>query len=140
MELYFENDAIRVYLDKELHLGVGEWKGFASSNKIRSTALKSLEVVNKYELTRWLADRRKMKAIRQQDQQWTIDEFIPKMLESPLQRMATVVSQDLFNRMAIENMIKRSGGLGGIMLREFDNVEEAMAWIKLPFKEKVSGS
>lgn len=132
MELYFENDAIRVYLDKELHLGVGEWKGFANSNKIRSTALKSLEVVNEYELTRWLADRRKMKAILQQDQQWTIDEFIPKMLESPLRRMATIVSNDLFNRMAMENMIQRSGGLGDIVIREFDSVEEAMVWLKQP--------
>lgn len=137
MELYFENNIIRVYVDKELHLGIGEWKGFASSNEIRETALKSLEIVNKYNLTRWLADRRNMKAIRQQDQQWTVEEFIPKLLESPLRRMATIVSEDLFNRMAIENMIQRSGGLGNIVLREFNNTDEALKWLEQPIEQEV---
>ncbi|MET3540477.1 hypothetical protein ABID22_001189 [Pontibacter aydingkolensis] len=38
IKLFFENDAIRIYLDEEQHLGIGEWKGFASSSKIRQTA------------------------------------------------------------------------------------------------------
>lgn len=140
MKLHFENDAIRIYIDEELRLGVGEWKGFASSNKIRETALKSLEIVNKYNLIRWLADRKNMKAIRQQDQQWTVEVFIPKMIASPLRRMATIVSKDLFNRMAIENMIQRSGGFGGITLRDFDNPDEALEWLTQPIEEEVPGT
>ncbi|MBC5994048.1 hypothetical protein [Pontibacter cellulosilyticus] len=140
MELYFENNIIRIYVDKELHLGIGEWKGFASSNEFRETVLRSLETVNKYKLTRWLADRRNMKAIRQQDQQWTVEEFIPKLLESPLRRMATIVSEDLFNRMAIENMIQRSGGLGNIVLSEFNNTNEALKWLEQPIEQEVPHS
>ena len=98
MKLYYDTDAMRISYDEELQLGVGEWKGFVSSNDIKEVALRSLEFVNEYGIIRWLADRRKMKAIRQQDQQWTVDVFIPRLLESPLRRMATIVSEDIFNQ------------------------------------------
>ena len=77
-----------------------------------------------------------MRAIRQQDQQWTVEEFVPKMLASPLRRMATVVSEDIFNKMALEQMLQRSGGLGDIILRDFDNVDDAMEWLSQPFEEE----
>ena len=123
--------------DEEFQLCVGEWKGFVRSKELRKTALDSLDFVNKHNVTRWLSDRRNMKAIRQKDQQWTIEEFIPRLIASPLRRMATIVSADIFNKMALENIIERSGGLGDIALREFDNVEDAMEWLKKPFKDEV---
>ena len=136
MKLYYETDAMRISYDEELQLGVGEWKGFVSSSDIKEVALRSLEFVNAHGIIRWLADRLKMKAIRQQDQQWTVDVFIPKLLESPLRRMATIVSEDIFNQMAIEQMLKRSGGLGGIALRDFEKEADAMAWLKRPIREE----
>ncbi|WP_161889527.1 serpin family protein [Pontibacter russatus] len=136
MKLYYDTDAMRISYDEELQLAVGEWKGFVSSNDMKEVALRSLKLVNEHGITRWLADRRKMKAIRQQDQQWTVDVFIPKLLESPLCRMATIVSKDIFNQMAIEQMLTRSGGLGGIALRDFDREEDAMEWLKRPIREE----
>ena len=46
LELYYENDVIRVSYDEELNLGIGEWKGFASGSEIKSAALRSLDFVN----------------------------------------------------------------------------------------------
>jgi len=138
LKVHYETEAMRVSYDETLELGIGEWKGFVSSKELRETALRSLEFVNQHRITRWLADRRHMKAIRQQDQQWTVEEFVPKMLESPLRRMATVVSEDIFNQMAMEQMMKRSGGLGNITLRNFGKVSEAMEWLKQPFDEATS--
>ncbi len=132
LKLYYESDAIRLSYDEAWQLGVGEWKGFVSSDEARSTALYSLDFVNEHGITRWLADRTNMKAIRQQDQQWTVEYFIPKLVASPLRRLANVVSEDIFNRMAIEQMIKRSGDLGNIVMREFDNVADALEWLKKP--------
>lgn len=136
LKVYYENEHIRLRYDEELQLGMGQWKGFVSSNELRVTALQTLEFVNTRGVTRWLSDRRKMKAIRQQDQQWTVEEFIPKILVSPLCRMATIVSEDIFNNMAVEQMLKRSGGLGDIALRDFNNVAEAMEWLKQPLEQE----
>ena len=139
LKLYYETEVIRVSYDEERKLGVSEWKGFVSSDELRATALRMLEFVNEYGITRWLSDRRKMRAIRQRDQQWTIDVFIPKVMESSLRRMASVVSEDIFNKMAIEQMLKRSGGLGSIVLRDFNNMPEALEWLMLPHGEQGQG-
>ena len=134
LKLYYETEYIRLLYDEELHLGVSEWKGFAGSDELRSTGLRVLSFANEYQITRWLSDRRKMKAIRQQDQQWSVEVFIPKVIESQLRRLATVVSEDMFNKMAIEQILKRSGGLGDISFRDFDNVADAMNWLKQPLE------
>ncbi len=135
LEFYYETDAIRVSYDESLQLGVGEWKGFVSSNDMRATFVESMAFVTKHSITCWLSDRRKMKAIRQQDQQWMLDEIVPMMLKSKLRRIGTVVSEDIFNQMAMAQMLKRSGDLGGITLREFETPTTAMEWLKLPINE-----
>ncbi|WP_162054425.1 STAS/SEC14 domain-containing protein [Pontibacter pamirensis] len=138
LKVYFENEHICLRYDEELQLGIGQWKGFVSSNELRAMALHTLEFANTHGITRWLSDRRKMRAIRQQDQQWTVEEFIPKVLASPLRRVATIVSEDIFNNMAVEQMLKRSGGLGDISLRDFNNEAEAMEWLKQPLEQESS--
>ena len=138
LKLYYETDAMRVSYDKELQLAIGEWKGFVRSKELRKTALDSLNFVNEHNITRWLSDRRNMKAIRQKDQQWTIDEYVPRLVQSPLRRLANVVSKDIFNKMAMENIIQRSGNLGEITLKDFETIEEAMEWLSQPFPEEIS--
>lgn len=133
LKLYYENDHIRLLYDEELQLGKSEWKGFAGSDDFRSIVLRSLACINDHQLTRWLSDRRRMRAIRQQDQDWVVEAFIPQLLESPLRRMASVVSEDIFNQMAMEQMLKRSGNLGSLTLREFNSEAEAMNWLSQPF-------
>ncbi|MFD2246820.1 hypothetical protein [Pontibacter ruber] len=138
LKLYYETEAIRVSYDKDLQLGLGEWKGFVSSDELRVTAMRSLDFINQYSIIHWLSDRSKMKAIRQQDQQWIVEAFIPKLLESPLRRMASVVSEDMFNKMALNNILQRSGGLGDIVFCDFDNLDNAIEWLKLPLSPEPS--
>ena len=133
LKLYFESEAIKISYDEDLQFGTAEWTGFLSSNELRSYSLRCVELINEKGLTRWLANSTKMKAIRQQDQEWTLAVLLPKMLDSPLRRMANLVSEDIFNKMAFEHMLKRTGPLGEFIIREFDSKPEAMAWLKRPF-------
>jgi hypothetical protein len=136
LKLYYETEAIRVSYDEELQLGKGEWKGFVSSDIYRSTALHLLEFVTEHRIMRWLSDRSQMKAIRQQDQQWMAEEFIPKIIDSPLRRMANVLSPDVFKNMDMEQIIRRRSSLGNIAFRDFETVAEAMEWLQRPFEEE----
>ncbi|WP_461491200.1 hypothetical protein [Pontibacter sp. HJ8] len=135
LKLYYETEAIRVSYDEELQLGKGEWKGFVSSDIFRSTALHLLEFVTEHRITRWLSDRSHMTAILQPDQQWMAEEFIPKIIDSPLRRMANVLSSDTFKKMTMEQIIRRKSGLGSIAFRDFETVAEALEWLQRPFEE-----
>lgn len=140
LKLYYETEAIRVSYDEELQLGKGEWKGFVSSEVFRSTALHLLEFVVEYRITRWLSDRSHMKAIRQQDQQWMAEEFIPKIIDSPLRRMANVLSSDVVEKRNVEQIIRRSRGLGNLSFRDFETVAEALEWLQRPFEEEAAAA
>ncbi|MDX5346629.1 MAG: hypothetical protein LPK19_05230 [Hymenobacteraceae bacterium] len=130
-EIFFKNDCVTLTYDKDRQLGAAHWRGFISGDRFREASLKCVEMINQFGLTKWLADNRKMKAIRQQDQQWAVEELVPMLLESPLRQMATVVSEDIFNKMAVEQMIKRAKPLPGLATHDFDTPEAALEWLNV---------
>lgn len=136
-KIYYESEFVRISIDEAEHLGIAEWNGFLSSTNFRDSALRCMDAIERFNLKFWLGDNRKMKAIRQADQQWMLEEFVPRLLASPLRRMATLVSEDIFNKMAVEQMIKRASPMENITLCDFDKEEAAMVWLKMPLPDKV---
>jgi hypothetical protein len=73
-----------------------------------------------------------MKVIRQLDQEWYLANALPHILQSTIRRNAIIVSEDIFNKMAVEQLIKRAGNLEDMLLQEFNNERQALAWLKQP--------
>lgn len=134
-KIYYESEFVKISFDEAQHLGVAEWNGFLSSKDYRENAVRCLELIEHYELKFWLGDNRKMKAIRQADQQWTVEVMVPRLLASSMRRMANLVSEDIFNKMAVEQMIKRVSPLNNLQIRDFESEAAAMAWLKMPEKD-----
>ncbi|MEJ8804360.1 STAS/SEC14 domain-containing protein [Pontibacter sp. H249] len=135
-KLYYESAELRLSVDKEKRIGMAEWRGFLSSEEFRNNGLRCLHLIQAEGLVRWLADQRVMRAIRQQDLNWVVTELVPLMLASPLRRMAIVVSVDIFNNMAMEQLFKRAGNLGDLIIKEFDNEDAALQWLLQPIPKK----
>ncbi|MBB6609662.1 STAS/SEC14 domain-containing protein [Pontibacter sp. Tf4] len=129
---YFQNDVVTITYDDELRLGRAEWNGFISGQQFRDVVQKCIDLMNEYEPLRWLGDNRKLRALRQADQDWFVANVIPKIVASSLRRNATVVSEDLFNKMAVEQIVKRADNLGDMVVKDFEDVETAMAWLAEP--------
>lgn len=108
------------------------WNGFLSSTEFREAVEICLNLMDEHKLLRWLGDNRKLRAIRQSDQDWFVEYVFPRLVAGTIRRNASVVSEDLFNRMAVEQIIKRAGNLGDMALRDFDSIDEAMAWLEQP--------
>jgi hypothetical protein len=71
-----------------------------------------------------------MKAIRKQDQEWLLQEMAPKLGRSSLRRMATLVSEDIFNQMAVESMYQKANGLFRFDHQYFKDEISALLWLK----------
>ncbi|MBC3540703.1 hypothetical protein ACFSC6_12505 [Rufibacter sediminis] len=108
------------------------WNGFLNSQEFQEAASVCIALIEEKAPTRWLADNRKMKAIRQADQQWFVETIIPRLLHSSLRRMATLVSEDLFNKMAVEQMLQRAGGIDHLAFCDFKDESEALLWLMAP--------
>ncbi|MBA9078421.1 hypothetical protein [Rufibacter quisquiliarum] len=129
---YFQNHVVTISYDDEAQLGIAEWNGFLNTHEFREAITACLALMEEHKPLRWLGDNRKMKAIRQVDQEWFVEEVLPRLYASSLRRNATLVSEDFFNKTAVEQMYKRAEGLGDLVTKEFGNKPHAMAWLLEP--------
>lgn len=131
---HFRNDVVTVSYDLEKQLGMAVWNGFLSSAQFREAVEICLNLMDEHKLLRWLGDNRKLRAIRQADQDWFVSYVFPRLAVGTVRRNASVLSEDMFNRMAVEQIIQRAENLGDMILRDFDTVEGAMAWLLQPIE------
>lgn len=134
--IYFQNNVLTLSFDSERKTGYAVWNGFLSSHEFKEATTKCLELMEQEQLIHWLADNRNMKAIRQADQQWFAEHILPRLLQSSLQRMATLVSHDIFNKMAVENLMQKVEHTDHLYLRDFEDEAMAIAWLEAPIKEQ----
>jgi len=131
---YFQNHAVTITYDDELLLGTAVWNGFLSNEGFREATQACMQLIEEKKLLRWLGDNRKLRAIRQADQDWFVENIVPRMVASTLRLHATLVSEDLFNKMAVEQIVKRAGNLGDMVVKEFEDYAQAIAWLKEPIR------
>jgi hypothetical protein len=67
---YFKNEYVALYFDSARRMGRADWSGFQSGEIFRANVIISLRLIEDKNPVTWLADNRKMKAIRQKDQEW----------------------------------------------------------------------
>ncbi len=129
---YFQNHVVTITYDPEWKLGTAVWEGFLSSQEFREAVTMCLRLIEEYKPLRWLGDNRKMKVIRLADQEWFVANALPQLAASTIRRHATLVSEDIFNKMAVEQIIRRANNLEAMLMKEFDNKLHALAWVKEP--------
>ncbi|RNI23585.1 STAS/SEC14 domain-containing protein [Rufibacter latericius] len=132
---YFKNHVFTLTYDDQHRLGIAVSTGFLNSEEFREAITVCMRLMQEHKPLRWLADNRKMKAIRQADQAWFYETAFPALRDSTIRRNATVVSEDIFNKMAVQQLMKRADDLGDMVLMEFEDFEEAMDWILQPLDQ-----
>jgi hypothetical protein len=132
---YFKSNVFTLTYDDKPQLAIAEATGFLNSEEFREAFTACVQLMQEQKPLRWLADNRKMKAIRQADQVWFQEFALPALRDSTIRRNATVTSEDIFNKMAVEQLVKRAGDLGDMLLMEFEKWEEAMAWVLQPIEQ-----
>jgi hypothetical protein len=107
-----------------------EWRGWANSTEFAELLEAGLRAVSEHHGSRWLADSRNMKAIKQADQDW-IGRWFPRVLAAGLRRMAVVTPKSGLAAMNISDIV---GRVPGTMLdvAHFATVEEARRWLARP--------
>ncbi|KAA3440580.1 STAS/SEC14 domain-containing protein [Rufibacter hautae] len=131
--VFYESEAFSVRYDQARSLGMAVWKGKLTGADLQEALLICAHVMDKYGLTRWLADDRKLKAFSAEDTQWVSEHVVPSYLSGPLRRMAFLPSEDQSQVEAIEYLIQRAGDLDDLVLKNFQSEEEALDWLMQDF-------
>ncbi|WP_066830422.1 STAS/SEC14 domain-containing protein [Rufibacter ruber] len=128
-KVYFQSDAVTIQYDEEQRLGMAIWRGHFNSADLREAILLCGYIIERFGLTRWLADNRRMRAFSDEDKLWMLEHMVPKLMTSALCRMATLVSADEKQAAAIKYIEKHAGDLGKLLIRDFQDEEEALEWL-----------
>lgn len=141
-QIYFKNNFVNIYYDKDVSLGKAVWKGDLIGAEYREAVLLCLDLIDRHELTGWLGDNRKMNSIRPDDLEWSVRVFLPKLLESSLLRLANIPSENDQNREAVETIYNKINIPDKeLTVRSFTGSEEAEAWLReLPETQKARDS
>jgi hypothetical protein len=119
-----------IHYDEKQKLLKTVWNGFANGEEYRAFLNTLLDFYKKHEVLYSFSDNRNMKAIRQVDQEWTNDVFLAEFFKiSTIKRAATIVSEDIFNRMAVDNIMIKANKHITFDMKFFDSENQAIKWL-----------
>ncbi len=130
--LFRKDEYVTVGSEVDLGLITLTWTGFAPSPIFRSILEDALMNVRLHRLSFWLADLRQMNAILRQDEQWSANDWFPRLANSGLRRMAILASNDYFNQMSVERIMNNATPELPFEVAYFQDQAAARDWLLAP--------
>ncbi len=105
-----------------------EWLGFAGSHDFRLALTEALRLARLHHVAGWVADDRRLGAVRPKDLAWTHTQVLVPLGELGVVRFAHLESEEVLNRMIINGMYQAASPDLSYELRHFTSLPEARAW------------
>ena len=77
----------------------------------------------------WLAYLRGVNAILRQHEQWTVNDWFPTLAKTGFERMAILMSSDLYNLMSVDRIMQAATPEMPFAAAYFDDEEGARVWL-----------
>ncbi|WP_205499659.1 hypothetical protein [Rufibacter psychrotolerans] len=116
--------------DRLHHLLVLHWQDFVPSEVYREGLLEAMQVSKREQMQTWVMDMKHMKVIRLADQEWTLATWFPQFQLLNVKRLAIVVSEDIFNQMAVSSMMATLRPKLTAEVEYFQELSSALRWAR----------
>lgn len=110
-----------------------EWKGYAEEDNFRKPLEMGLNLLQTKRSSRWLADTRLMGPMRQIDQTWTNEDWMPRAMAAGLRWSAIIHPQSAIARLSMKQLMSRINE-AELVTANFEDLESARAWLRNPTK------
>jgi hypothetical protein len=114
--------------DVEIPAVVMTWKGYATSAVFRAANEQVLQTIADRRAKKLLGEITEFVLIGADDQDWLNSVWLPKAMEAGLRFAALVQPSFYFNRVAVENVVKKLDPTQ-LQVAYFGTREEAAAWL-----------
>ena len=130
VELY--KDILEIRIDYDAKLVCSTWLHYSESNNFRQGLSHIASCINKHHLTLWLQDCRNLSAPGVLDQKWILEELMPLLEKSDLQKIAMVMPGDYILHMVAAEMRDKIYGKFGrrILLECFSRSTHGLYWLQ----------
>ena len=136
--IYYDKPWITIRWDESCLAVWAEWKNYVEGDDLRAGMDAGLALLRTMRTSRWLADTRFLKPVRQVDQAWANNDWFPRVLAAGLRWMAIVSPKSSVARLSVKQTLSKVGE-DEMVTAYFDDIEDARAWLRNPTKS-VGGS
>jgi len=105
-----------------------EWLGFAGSNDFRLALTEALRLAQQHHVTGWVADDRRLGAVRPKDLEWTHLHVLTPLAALGVVRFAHLESDNTLNRLTIDGMYRGAIPSLPYEFQHFTSLSEARSW------------
>jgi hypothetical protein len=105
------------------------WQGYATSAMFRAANEQVLHVIAERRAKKLLGDITEFVLIGAEDQAWLNEDWLPRAMEAGLRIAALVTPNFYFNRVAIDNVVKKLDPTR-LQVAYFATRQEAANWLK----------
>jgi hypothetical protein len=121
------NPVCSVLLDADVPCLTVVWKRPATSAQLRVLHERLLVFLREHKINKILGDDTALPLIEPEDQDWIVQDWMPRAVAAGLKLAANKSPEAYFGRLAVET-IKANQSL--LAIRSFDHFEEAWRWLK----------
>jgi hypothetical protein len=126
--LLYATDQCRLFLNRDVHCLVVDWKSYATTEQFRALHERLLKDIRCHKTTTLLGNAAGLMMIAAVDQKWLIDDFLPRLYETGVRAHAVVRSKHYFSQVAIDSLHLHDADT--VAFQYFDHVDDARAWLK----------
>jgi len=126
--ILFQKPYATIEIDQAKNLLITTWHGFANSEEFRNARNQAIAFSRQYHVKRWVSNMKDMKAIRQADQDWAVNEWLPEFLTLNIEKWAVVIADDMFNQMAMSSMMGKIRPHLKYPVEYFQDINTARNW------------
>jgi hypothetical protein len=124
----YDNPICKLGYDQEVRCIEVVWRKYATSAQFRYIHEIILAMLAQYRAEKILGDDTDLPIIHAEDQQWIVEEWLPRARAMGLKAAATKVSLTFFGRVAIGTI--QSKLPRDLRVRNFHNIHSARSWLK----------
>jgi len=124
----YENPICKLGYDQEVQCIEVIWRKYATSAQLRFIHEIILSMLVHHKAEKILGDDTDLPIVHAEDQQWIVDEWLPRARAAGFKAAATKVSMTFFGRVAIGTIQSRLGR--EVRIRNFRNIHSARSWLK----------
>jgi hypothetical protein len=127
-QTYFQTPYLVLQYNDQEKYTAASWQHFPLSDEFRAGMDQIIRVMEEKKIGKVLTDTRKMGAISPDDQDWSINDWLPRAFAAGYRRIAIVISEDIFNQMSVEDIMSRVEGVD-FVTKYFPSLEAGRQWL-----------
>ncbi|PRY08852.1 hypothetical protein CLV24_12016 [Pontibacter ummariensis] len=130
-EIKYESGFYRIEVDAGSGLLSAKWLRPVSADEIIRGGTKLYEVLQETQVERVVANAQALGALTSEAKEWMSTRFYELLSGTSLKKMARVLPDTVFHRIALESVVTRAEALGitKFLVKNFSRQQEALLWL-----------